>query len=190
MSIIFPDTSESPWTHPDTGTIYEYIDGTWQPQDPSGGGSSGGGGGDSYLGLGGMVIAHHVFSLDYNNAGRVRTKGSQKHKIDMSMYDWTQYDKVLIGPYLEIVTAPDKRTILYRSMRHINTNSAGGPLSSHSVPTSPDGLSAEGNFLFTFYKASLWMMDMSNEEIVNTITSYLDDPASYKFKSPTTVNCL
>lgn len=45
MSIAFPDPSESPWTHPETGLIYEYVDGMWRPQDSSGGGGGGNGGG-------------------------------------------------------------------------------------------------------------------------------------------------
>ena len=61
MSITFPDMSESPWTHPETGTIYEYADGMWRPQDPSGGGGNGGGGNGG--GGGGGNIGS--FSLDW-----------------------------------------------------------------------------------------------------------------------------
>ena len=42
MATAFPDPNQSPWTNPDSGKEYEYIDGVWQPK---GGGSSGGGGG-------------------------------------------------------------------------------------------------------------------------------------------------
>ena len=61
MSIAFPDPSESPWTHPETGLIYEYVDGMWRPQDSSGGGGGNGGGGSGGGGGGGNIGS---FSLD------------------------------------------------------------------------------------------------------------------------------
>ena len=50
MATPFPDPSESPWTNPDNGILYEYDNGIWIPQSVAGdgggdGGSSGGGGG-------------------------------------------------------------------------------------------------------------------------------------------------
>ena len=189
MQRTFPDMSESPWTHPDTGTIYEYADGMWRPQDPSGGGGSSGGGGGN-LDLGGMIMAHHVLSADYNHPGRARNSGGcQRHKIDLFGWDVTDYDKLLIGSSYEVLTAPDKRTILSRYAAHENNSSNNGPCSGWGYGFHAAGAnSVEGNFLYTWYKSSPWMVDLSDEEISNIISSYLDDPGSYQIKGPKQVH--
>ena len=203
MQRTFPDPSESPWTQPETGLIYEYVDGMWRPQDPSGGGGGGSsGGGSSNLDLGGMIIAHHVISGDYNEVGKAWTRmGSSnnkavRHRTDLFGWDATDYDTMLIGPSYEVVTAPDKRTILSRYALQGSdencwldtTGTMEGPVSGWGQKYHGKANNVEGNFLFTWYLSSPWMVQLSDEEILNIINSYLDDPSPYQLKGTRRVN--
>ena len=85
MQRTFPDMSESPWTHPDTGTIYEYVDGMWQPQAPSGGG--GNEGNDPSTGLPYVIGTPPGVLIKFRDGGTI------------PFNDFTPYEGEMTGTY-------------------------------------------------------------------------------------------
>ena len=62
MALFPSDTSQSPWTNPDDGVVYDFIDGIWVPQSTGGGGDSGGGSGGGGTNIGGGILG--TFNLN------------------------------------------------------------------------------------------------------------------------------
>jgi len=72
MALFPSDTSQSPWTNPDDGVIYDFIDGVWVPQT---GGSGGGAFDDIYVNVAGDVMTGLLeLSGDPDNAKEAATK--------------------------------------------------------------------------------------------------------------------
>jgi len=114
MATNFPDPSQSPWTNPDNGIIYEYDNGIWIPQSSVGGD---GGGGEDGGGGGGILLRNNtgVFTYEawtgtasdgcfqiqqhskYSYKGNLRISGKDKNgNVNSRTTNYTGFLTVLI----------------------------------------------------------------------------------------------
>ena len=179
MSITFPDMSESPWTHPDTGIIYEYADGMWRPQDPSGGGGSGSGGGPLDL-ESGLIIGKWQYTSSTTGPGWVSMGGNTNmntedlNGFDTSKFNWAygSTSGTAYCPVFSIITDPnDERILAYSLYRHITLNK----YSNHTL-----GAKVENNYLYHVYDPPITITTLSDEALLNIIASYNLDPSKYQ----------